>query len=75
MATGKPTAETPPELLSIEELKRRNQTPDRAFAGMKAAENWKTGKSVTQADYEKALKGFLESPMGGKKVKKDAKGR
>ncbi|WP_274378666.1 hypothetical protein [Desulforamulus profundi] len=42
---------------------------------MKAAENWKTGKSVTQADYEKALKGFLESPMGGKKVKKDAKGR
>ncbi|NPV89816.1 MAG: hypothetical protein HPY50_03445 [Firmicutes bacterium] len=75
MATSKPTAETPPELLSIEELKRRNRTPDRVFEGMKAAENWKTGKSVTQADYEKALKGFLESPMGGKKVKQDAKGR
>lgn len=75
MATNKPAAETPPELLTIEELKRINKTPDRVFEGMKAAENWKTGKSVTQADYEKALKGFLESPMEGKKVKKDAKGR
>ena len=75
MATNKPAAETPPELLTIEELKRINKTPDRVFEGMKAAENWKTGKSVTQADYVKALKGFLESPIGGKKVKKDAKGR
>lgn len=75
MATNKATSNTPPELFSIEELKEKNKTPDRVFEGMKAAENWKTGKAVSQEEYETALKGFLESPMGGKKVKKDAKGR
>lgn len=75
MATNKATSNTPPELFSIEELKEKNKTPDRVFEGMKAAENWKTGKAVSQEEYEAALKGFLESPMGGKKVKKDAKGR
>jgi hypothetical protein len=72
---NKTTTNTPPELLSIEELKEKNKTPDRIFEGITAAENWKTGKAVTQEDYEKALEGFLKSPMGGKKVKKDAKGR
>lgn len=73
MATSKTTTNTPPELFSIEELKEKDKTPDRVFEGMKAAENWTTGKAVTQEEYEKALKGFLESPMGGKKVKKDVK--
>ena len=75
MATNKTTTNTPPELLSIEELKEKNKTPDRIFEGVKAAENWKPGKAVKQEDYETALKGFLESPMGGKKVKKDVKRR
>lgn len=75
MATNKVTTNTPPELLSIEKLKEKNKTPDKVFEGVKAAEKWKTGKAVSQEVYETALKGFLESPMGGKRVKKDAKRR
>lgn len=72
MSTNKKTGSTPPELFSIEELKEKNKTPETVFQGMKAAENWKTGKAVTEEDYKKALNNFLKSPMGGKKVKKNA---
>lgn len=75
MSTTKTTTNTPIELFKIEELKEKNKTSDRIFEGMKAAENWTTGKAVTEEEYQRALKEFLESPMGGKKVKKDAKRR
>lgn len=67
--------DSPPELLSIEELKEKNKTPNRVFEGIKAAENWRSGKAVTEADYQKALDGFMKSPMGGKKVTRNVKGR
>ncbi|MBU5312222.1 hypothetical protein KQI38_09300 [Tissierella carlieri] len=75
MSATKATTNTTIELFKIDELKEKNNTPDRIFEGMKAAENWITGKVVTEEVYQRALKEFLESPMGGKKVKKDAKRR
>lgn len=75
MSATKVTTNNHIDLFKIEDLKEKNNTADRIFEGMKAAENWTTGKAVTQEEYEKALKRFLESPMGGKKVKKDAKRR
>lgn len=69
------TKTSPPELLSIEELKEKYKTPDKVFNGIKAAENWRAGKAVTEADYQKALDGFMKAPMSGKKVTRNAKGR
>ena len=71
----KSSADSTPGFFTIEELKEKNQTPDKVFYGAKASENWRAGKAVTEADYKNALKEFLESPAGGRKVKKDAKGR
>ena len=72
MSDNKKTTKTPPELFNIEELKEKNNTPETIFQGVKAAEDWKTGKAVTEEDYKKALNNFLKSPMGGKKVGKNA---
>lgn len=75
MATNKSTSNTPSELFSIEELRRKNETPEKIFEGVKALQGWISGKAVTEDEYETALKEFLECPMGGRKVKKDAKRR
>jgi len=73
---NKASAEDTHSLLTIEDLKEKSQTPDKVFQGAKAAKGWRAGKAVTKEDYENALKEFLESPAGGRKVKKDAaKGR
>jgi hypothetical protein len=36
------------------------------FAAVKQANGWAAGKKVEKAVFEKAVKGFLNAPMGGK---------
>ncbi len=55
---------------AIEELKGIKDTPDAVFEGAKAANGWKTGKMVTEEEYESAVKAFGEAPIDGRKVKK-----
>jgi|GEM_PF-2181836 hypothetical protein len=64
-----------PELISIEELKKKYKTSDMVFSGIKALENWRTGKVISEADYQKALDEFMKAPMSGKKVAKNVKRR
>lgn len=75
MSTVKVSADNTPKLLSIEELKEKKQTSDKVFQGVKAAKGWRLGKAVTEEEYKEALKEFLESPIGGKKVEKNAERR
>lgn len=56
---------------AIEELKAARGTPDAVFEGVKAANGWKTGKKVTEKDYEEAVKAFEEAPMDGREVEKN----
>jgi len=51
--------------LKIEELKAVKNTPDVVFEGMKAVSGWRSGKMVTEQEYEDAKKAFLNAPMSG----------
>jgi hypothetical protein len=37
------------------------------FAAVRQAWGWAAGKKVSQSDFEKAVNGFLNAPMGGGK--------
>lgn len=56
------------ELFSIEELKTKFDTPEAAFHGARILAGWSPGKMVSEADYQKALDGFLKNPLGGKET-------
>jgi len=38
------------------------------FAGVCAKMNWRPGKRVLKADFTKAVKGFLNAPISGRKI-------
>ncbi|MGN0153505.1 MAG: hypothetical protein ACI4A3_03575 [Lachnospiraceae bacterium] len=52
--------------IKIEELKAIKNTPDAVFEGMKAVSGWRSGKMVTEQEYDAAEKIFLNAPMSGK---------
>ena len=49
---------------TIENWAKIKKTKDSVIAGTKALFNWKTGKVVTELEYDKALEMFLKSPIG-----------
>lgn len=51
--------------IKIEELKAIKNTPDAVFEGMKAASGWRSGKMVTEQEYEAVKEKFLNAPIGG----------
>ena len=56
-------SEIPNESKSIEELKVIAGVTDTVFNGVKAAENWTTGKAVTSKEFDAAIERFLKSPI------------
>lgn len=58
-------------LATIEELKGKHNITEMVFAGIKAAQNWKTGKQVAEADFLKARTAFLKAPISGAERKKN----
>ena len=63
---------------TIEVLKDKFKTPTNIFEGLKTHCYWRTGKMVTEEDYQKSLSQFLGARVDGKVerlVKKDVKGR
>lgn len=66
--------ETAAALKGIEQLKADHKVSDAVFEGMKAANGWKTGKQVTEAEFTKACENFCKAPVDGRKEKKEAKG-
>lgn len=59
-------------LKEIEELKKELKISDVVFEGMKVANNWKSGKQVTEREFRKACEIFLHAPVDG--TIKEAKG-
>ena len=51
---------------TIEKLKSKLKISNAVFAGVKAANNWKTGKQVTQEVFKKAIDDFLNAPIDGR---------
>lgn len=51
--------------MTIEELKTRKNTSNAVFAGVKTANEWGTGKMVTEDEYDAAVKAFYDAPMDG----------
>ena len=65
---------TEKSLKTIEELKSMHDVPDAVFEGVKAANNWKTGRQVTEAEFSIACDRFKNSPIDGRKSKEEVKG-
>jgi hypothetical protein len=57
----------PEELLAIEEHARNLHIGKPVFAAVIQSEKWAGGKKVSEADFKKAVEGFLSAPMGGGK--------
>ena len=60
------------KLSDINDLKVENNTSDSVFEGVKALNNWKKGKKLSQEEYEGAISEFLKKPINGMEVKKNA---
>ena len=48
--------------ITIEELKEVKNTSDTVFEGIKAVSGWRSGKMVTEQEYDAAEKTFLNAP-------------
>ena len=68
--TGSPGAEAP-EVFTIEKLRSEKNVKRAVFAGVCAAEGWKPGKTVTEAEFLAAVERFTSAPMSGA-IKKEA---
>ena len=62
------TVDTPktPELLEINELKKKYNVGAAVFAGLCAANNWKPGRQIADSDFKGAVDAFLAAPADGK---------
>lgn len=65
MATKNDTpASEPTGLIGVDQLKQIKNTPESVFCGVCAAESWRPGKSVSESEYDQAVKRFLNRPVG-----------
>jgi hypothetical protein len=63
---GMTDAASVPTLRAIEEHAAALDISASVFAAVKTARGWAAGKSVEKSEFEKAVKSFLGSPIGGK---------
>lgn len=62
-----------PEHIEVGQLRTKLGISRAVFAGVCAAEGWKPGKSVTEAEFLAAVKKFTSGPMSGAGKKEAAK--
>lgn len=60
-----------PKVFTVEQLRSEKKISRAIFAGVCAAQNWKPGKTVTEAEFLEAVKKFTSAPMSGA-TKKEA---
>lgn len=77
---NKKTAEAPsqaeqqtasPKVFTVEQLRSEKKINRAVFAGVCAAQGWKPGKTVTEAEFLAAVEKFTSAPMSGA-AKKEA---
>lgn len=62
----------PEAYIEVGQLRMKHNIPRAVFAGICAAQGWKSGKSVTEAEFLGAVQAFNAAPMGGAAHKKGA---
>lgn len=74
MANKKPTEfESPAQHVEVGQLRMKHNISRAVFAGVCAAQGWRAGKFVTEAEFLEAVKQFTGAPMsGGPALKKEA---
>ena len=60
-----------PSVFTVEQLRSEKKINRAVFAGVCAAQSWKPGKTVTEAEFLQAVEKFTTAPMSGA-VKKEA---
>ena len=61
-----------PKVFAIEQLRSERKIHRAVFAGVCAAQGWKPGKTVTEAEFLQAVEKFTSAPMSGA-AKKEAR--
>jgi len=61
-----PARENAPVFCAIEEHAETLKISAHIFAAVRQSKGWAAGKKVEKSEFEKAVKDFLGSPMGGK---------
>ena len=61
-----------PKVFTIEQLRSEKRISRAVFAGVCAAQGWKAGKTVTEAEFLEAVEKFTSAPMSGA-AKKEAR--
>ncbi len=61
------------KIFTIEQLRNERKISRAVFAGVCAAQGWKPGKTVTEAEVLEAVQKFTSAPMSGATHKKEAK--
>ena len=57
------------KLVSIETLQARHKLPQPVYAGVCAANGWKSGRAMTEADFLRAVADFTGAPMHARQGK------
>lgn len=52
---------------TVEAWAENKNTDASVLEGVKASKGWKTGRSVTEAEFDVAVKAFLKAPADGRK--------
>lgn len=61
------------KVFTIEQFRSEKKINPAIFAGVCAAQGWKHGKTVTEAEFLEAVKKFTSAPMSGAAKKEAAK--
>ena len=64
---------TSPSVFTVEQLRSEKKINRAVFAGVCAAQGWKPGKTVTEAEFLAAVEKFTTAPMSGAAKKEAAK--
>ena len=62
-----------PKFFAIEQLRSEKKINRAIFAGVCAAQGWKPGKTVTEAEFLAAVEKFTSAPMSGAAKKAEKK--
>lgn len=68
LVTAEQQSRTPEKFTEVGRLRTKHNISRAVFAGVCAAQGWKPGKSVTEAEFLGAVKQFTEAPMSGATV-------
>lgn len=68
LVTAEQQSRTPEEFAEVGRLRTKHNISRAVFAGVCTAQGWKPGKSVTEAEFLRAVKQFTGAPMSGATV-------